>query len=204
MYIKCDPSNPRKALMCIFFGLQVAMEGAIRYSDASRNTVKYIRPWIDHYGSVQSRWLVSPKEKKRRTVVLHNIVYRTWGRWIPEYQSSYWRVVHINGDKQNNRMTNLEMRSVEEIYRMQEPDQKLHAVKASGIAGVVWDEAKEKWKVKGRADRKDIHLGYFDKVSEAERVLDEFKSIRKFYLVKALEQTKREPGPEDSENVSID
>ncbi|CAM9401994.1 unnamed protein product [Choristocarpus tenellus] len=170
--------------------IEVAMEGAIRYSDRNGGErKKYLIPAMTNKGFAQAQW-VDPTSGKNKSIMMHKVVYRTWGRWVPEYASSYWRVRHINGNKMDNHLVNLEVVSCEETYRIPKPEQKLNPRNKSGVSSVNWASSQKAWSAFGMKGGKQIHLGYFNDITTAEKVLNEFKSFERFRHLKALEQSR--------------
>jgi len=71
---------------------------------------------------------------------------------------------HINGDREDNRESNLRVVSSSGNQR----NQKLNARNTSGVSGVNWKKNRGKWQayISGQG-RKNIHLGLFDTFDEA-------------------------------------
>lgn len=80
-----------------------------------------------------------------------------YGRW-PEGE-----IDHINGDKSDNRISNL--REVSTLRNgKNRPKQ---ANNTSGVTGVAYSAAKRKWFARIKVSQKLIHLGYFESMPEA-------------------------------------
>jgi hypothetical protein len=45
----------------------------------------------------------------------------------------------------------------------------------SGVRGVSWHKASGKWRARGMRDKRQTHLGYFDTLEEAAKVLEDYK-----------------------------
>ena len=79
------------------------------------------------------------------------------GAW-PEGQ-----IDHINGDRTDNRVSNLRDVSHMENGR----NQKLGSTNKSGANGVHWFPSRKKWRATITVNGKSLHLGYYDTVAEA-------------------------------------
>jgi hypothetical protein len=73
------------------------------------------------------------------------------------------QIDHINGVKDDNRIENL--RDVDGFINHK--NKKLFKSNKSGITGVCWDKASNKWAVRISPNRVRISLGYFDNIFDA-------------------------------------
>lgn len=80
-----------------------------------------------------------------------------YGEW-PEEQ-----IDHINRNRLDNRICNL--RDVTNKQNMQNAGK--YSNNASGHTGVYWNKRDSKWQAKIKHNRKNISLGYFDKLEDA-------------------------------------
>ena len=78
------------------------------------------------------------------------------GAWPEHY------IDHINGDPADNRLVNL--RDVTHQVNMR--NQKMRSTNKSGVTGVMWSPALQRWRADIYAGR-PYHLGYFDTIEEA-------------------------------------
>lgn len=92
---------------------------------------------------------------KGRQLYLHRIVFILMGEHLPKGS----QVDHINGDKSDNRWSNLRIATARQNCANRKPPEN----KTSGVVGVCWDKRKRKW----RAYCRHKHLGYFDCPVEA-------------------------------------
>lgn len=90
----------------------------------------------------------------------HRISYALQSGEIP---STNEFVDHINGNKTDNRLSNLRLVS----HNVNMKNQKRRNTNTSGYTGVRWIKGTNKWRVKIVVDYKDIHLGYFDELGDA-------------------------------------
>lgn len=73
------------------------------------------------------------------------------------------QIDHINGDRADNRITNLRVVSNKQNHR----NTKLFSNNTSGAHGVVWSKQKQRWLARIRQGSKQVHLGSFLDKSEA-------------------------------------
>ena len=78
-------------------------------------------------------------------------------------------VDHINGDRQDNRISNLRAVTFSENVANQTAPQK------QGLKGACWDKQKRKWLASMKRDYKTIYIGRFDTEQEAH---DAYKKAR--------------------------
>lgn len=83
---------------------------------------------------------------------------------------------HINGDPTDNRIENLREASVSENMHNQRC---AHKHNRTGVLGVQWRPEKNKFRARITIDRKEIHLGHFDTVEDAQAAYLEAK--RKYH-----------------------
>lgn len=80
--------------------------------------------------------------------------------WLMHY--GHWPTVnidHINGDRSDNRISNL--RDVSQSVNMQNLKEAKSNNK-SGLLGVSWSKASQKWTARIKIDRRYMHLGLFE------------------------------------------
>lgn len=70
---------------------------------------------------------------------------------------------HINGDRQDNRWSNLRAVSRSENLK----NAKIPITNKSGVMGVFWNADKKKWTAKIKVHQRDIHLGHFNSKNAA-------------------------------------
>lgn len=78
-------------------------------------------------------------------------------------------VDHINGDRLDNRRSNLRVCSHAENMR----NRKRRVDNRSGYKGVYWDPARSSWRAEIRHNKRVYWLGRFDSVKDAARAYDE-------------------------------
>lgn len=83
-----------------------------------------------------------------------------YGQWPP---IENYQIDHIDGNRLNNSIKNLRLASNAKNAR----NHKLYSHNTSGISGVSFAEANNKWKATIRYNGKNIHLGYFTSFEEA-------------------------------------
>ena len=72
---------------------------------------------------------------------------------------------HVNGDPSDNRLCNL--REATKSQNMMN----IGKIKSntSGVRGVGWSKASQKWRAYIRVNKKDIHLGLFESIEDAKK-----------------------------------
>lgn len=76
------------------------------------------------------------------------------------------QIDHINGDRGDNRVTNLRVVSNTQNAR----NATLSKSNKSGVTGVWWDARRNYWCAEIKVNRRKIHLGYFSTLEEAATV----------------------------------
>lgn len=87
--------------------------------------------------------------------------------WVMCY--GYWptkEIDHIDGDRTNNRLTNLREVTLAENMK----NQSIYSSNTSGMQGVTFKKSMNKWSVRANKDGKRLHLGYYTSFDEAVRV----------------------------------
>jgi hypothetical protein len=99
------------------------------------------------------------KDKKSNTLTVHKVVAITFLNLTPNGHSIV--VNHINHDREDNRVENLE------LITQRENTNKLHLKSSSKYVGVTWKKQTNKWNARIVIDGKLKHLGYFSDEYEA-------------------------------------
>jgi hypothetical protein len=92
--------------------------------------------------------------KKAKHIKLHRVVMDA---------PASLEVDHINGDKLDNRKSNLRLCTHAENGR----NLKVKTTNKTGVAGVSWDKARNKWAARIKLNYKGIYLGRFDRFDDA-------------------------------------
>lgn len=102
---------------------------------------------------------------KRHTVALH--------RWITNVQDGLI-VDHFNHDTLNNTDKNLREVTVVENGQNRKGAHKNNHI---GVRGVYWHKKDKKWRAKMKVNYKEIYIGSFDTIGEAETAVIEARKI---------------------------
>lgn len=92
--------------------------------------------------------------------------------WIYMYDVDIdgFQIDHINGNKSDNRISNLRISTHQQnMFNM-----KKKKTNKSGVKGVHFDNRCNKWRAQTSINKKRVHLGLFDSIRDAERVIYEF------------------------------
>ena len=126
--------------------------------------------YIDNNGYARTNY--KQPNKSRTYIYLHHLVL---GLSV-EYNNI--EIDHINGNKRDNRKTNLRI-ATKSGNNM---NQGLRKDNTSGVKGVHWDSRKQKWISRIQANNKRILLGHFDNYSDAVQArMDGEKEYHKDY-----------------------
>lgn len=81
----------------------------------------------------------------------------SYGQWPADC------IDHINGDRSDNRIANL--RDVSKATNARNAKRRVNCT--SGVTGVHWNQARQKWRAIIHYNKRCIHLGLFDTIEEA-------------------------------------
>lgn len=87
----------------------------------------------------------------------HQLIY------LMEYGTMVPLIDHINGNKHDNRLSNLRA-ATKQVNAI---NSKLPSNNKSGVKGVSWHKAGQKWTAQIKHNQKKIHLGSYSKLEDA-------------------------------------
>lgn len=130
-------------------------ETGLLYKQTERN---YHLGYIGNSGYLKYSW-------NQKWYYIHRIIWVYVNGDIPnDYQ-----IDHINGNKLDNCITNLRLATSSENSM----NTRVSNRNKSGIKGVSWNEAMNKWRAQIGINKKLIHLGYYDSMIYAEIAVKE-------------------------------
>jgi len=132
-----------------------------RVKSIGYSTIRILKPRIDTNGYLQ---VVLSKNKKEHNCSIHRLVSLAF-ILNPE---NYLQINHKDGNKQNNRIDNLEWCSCRYNINYYHKNQDT----SSKYSGVCWDKGTKKWKAKFSISGKTIYLGIFDSEIEAAEIYE--------------------------------
>lgn len=112
-----------------------------------------------------------PVDGKKRMIRSHRLAWFIHHSKLPKGE-----IDHVDGQKANNSITNL--RDVSPTLNMR--NRKMMRNNTSGITGVSYAKKSDKWRAHARLDSRQIHLGYFGDISEAEAAVKAFRAKHGF------------------------
>jgi len=115
------------------------------------------------------------KNKKPSARMIHQLVAESWLYHVPCGQKLV--VDHINGDKKDNRLINLQ------IITQRKNSLKDKELPPSGHHGVSWCNTNKKWVVRPRYRGKKVYLGHYDCADFASEVYQHFTNYVDDYVL---------------------
>ena len=94
---------------------------------------------------------------------VHRIIYLMHHKVCPA------QIDHIDNNKANNRIENLR----EATTQQNSCNEKLRSTNTSGVKGVYFNKRKQQWHARVSHFYKEIHVGYFKTLEEAEKAVKE-------------------------------
>lgn len=127
------------------------------------SNLRYYKAWNTTWANKEAFTCCdTPGYKKGKVlgydVSLHRVACALYYGYWPEEQ-----IDHINGDRTDNRISNLRCVSQTENMR----NKKRYLTNTSGHTGVSWSKAQNAWKASICVDQKTTHLGYFTNIEDA-------------------------------------
>lgn len=80
-----------------------------------------------------------------------------------EYPPTGLQIDHINGDRSDNRITNLRLATNGQNMA----NRRIQKHNTSGVKGVCWFKPYGKWRVRVKDNGRERHIGYFDRIEDA-------------------------------------
>ncbi len=99
----------------------------------------------------------------RKNYYVHRIIY------LMHYNQYPPQVDHIDNNKANNKIENLRAAT----QQQNSCNEKLRVTNTSGVKGVYFNKRKQRWHARISQYYKEIHIGYFKTLEEAEKAIKE-------------------------------
>ena len=119
--------------------------------------------WNARFAGKEAFTALLSKTGERQAIILnqnylaHRVAWKIVYNQEPEY------IVHVNGDRADNRIENLLSRSLSYAHR----DIAIPSNNKSGVVGVFFDQGKQKWRAEARLNGKSYRLGAYGKFGDA-------------------------------------
>ena len=149
-------------------------EGLYKVSDMGRvlsmRRGKMLKPGLSH----EYRMVVLCDNKKRVTIKVHQLVAIAF---LGHKRCGMTLVIdHIDGDKENNKLSNLQILS--HRGNIQKADRRN---KSSKFTGVTFHKGRQMYRAYIDISKKNIHLGFYDIETEASKAYQD--ALKKYNLV---------------------
>lgn len=149
-------------------------EGLYKVSDLGRvlsvRKNGLLKPGLSHGYKV----VVLSADKKRSTIKVHQLVAMAF---LEHKRCGMTKVVdHIDGDKENNKLSNLQILS--HRGNIQKADRKN---KSSKFTGVTFHKGRQMYRAYIDVSKKNIHLGFYDNEVEASKAYQ--NALKKYNLI---------------------
>jgi len=129
-----------------------------------REDVKQIGNWNARFAGKSAGYIDTSDGLPRKRTVINGIGYYNSNIiWLWYYGSLPLEIDHEDGDALNDRIRNL--RAVTHIQNSM--NKKKYKNNSSGIKGVKWHKASNKWMAVISVNRREIYLGIFNTIEEA-------------------------------------
>lgn len=104
-----------------------------------------------------------------RTRILGKLYYNHHLVWFLHHGSWPSALDHINGDRADNRLENLRICNQQQNMH----NARRRADSGTGVKGVNWRPTKNKYRARIVVNRKEISLGHYDTLEEAQRAVEQ-------------------------------
>lgn len=115
-------------------------------------------------GSISGRGYVNIK-LNQKAYLAHRLVYLWHYGYLPAVLD------HINGDPRDNRIENLRAATPSQNQH----NRSLNRNNTSGYKGVCWNKGSKKWQAKVKKNNVYKHLGFFDDILDAAKVVADYR-----------------------------
>ena len=130
--------------------------------------------WKSRKGRRIAGTLAGTASNHYHQICINYTLYRTHRIiWAYHYGPSQLSIDHINGNSFDNHIENLrECTNAENQY-----NRKKSKNNASGVKGISWSKQKQKWRGRILFDGKEFHIGFFEKLQEAKKAIEQKRTI---------------------------
>lgn len=142
--------------------------GKLYWKERPRNKCANEQAWRSWNTRFAYREAFTALDKKGYKVgAIYNKLYKAHRIiWVMIYGYEPDQIDHDDGNKSNNRLTNLRDVSNSENHK----NMGIQKSNSSGIVGVNWSEKQNKWRCRIHVDGSEINLGHYAEFAEAVKI----------------------------------
>lgn len=125
--------------------------------------------WRERKGRRLAGTLAGTASHHYHQICIDYVIYRAHRLiWAYHYGPSKHMIDHANNNSFDNRVENLR----ECLHSQNSQNSRAPKSNTSGVKGVAWCKRKNKWRARIIVDGKEHHVGFFDDLQDAQKVIN--------------------------------
>ena len=125
--------------------------------------------WRERKGRRLAGTLAGTASHHYHQICINYVLYRAHRLiWAYHYGPSEHMIDHANNNSFDNRVENLR----ECLHSQNSQNSRVPKSNTSGVKGVSWCKRKNKWKARIIVDGKEHHIGFFDDLQDAKKIIN--------------------------------